>query len=361
MSDDPIPRSQSSEFWQFMSGIKKVDPKFYLCMVNWLSSCESPGTTRQRQTHMVLYFRFFRRETFEHPSFSKTNPDILKAFFRMMKDKRRSDGRAYTSSYLKCMYSALKSFFQYAFIEGRIAENYMLKVKRPKGEDKIGYDILTDDETERFVNYFKSEIVKAKDSRPSVRRSAILQFTMVWAYLSVGMRSSELASIKLEDFLDSDFPQLRMRVKGNRIDTRPIPDSTADYIRQWIARYRRKAGPKDLVFCSIKKKDEVIPASQIKGWIAKACKKIGIKKRVTTHSLRATMLTRIYRQGANIFEVQAAAGHKETQTTFGYIRLAEMQQNSAARRYDLENFLSEKKPAEKRKRKPEVIPTTLGQ
>lgn len=336
------PQNPKFEFWQFMAGIQKVDPRLHSCISNWLVSCNSVKTTQERQSKLISFFRFVRHKTHQHPCFAVMSVELLNSYFALKKTKGKAGGKPYSSAYLQNLHSTLKSLFDAATKEGHIQFNPMDKVFKPRGEEKVGYDILSDDETARMIEYFRKKAEESTGSRPSIRRSWRMKYTMVWCYLSMGIRSSELLLTTIRDFIDNDgdAPKLRVRMKGARIELKAIPDSTASLIRQWINKYRRKASLEDYIFVTLGKKSRPIDSAEVLSWIKSACKKIGIKKRITTHSLRATMLTRLFRQGANIYEVQAVAGHKKTETTFIYIKLAEYSSRSAMRRYDLADFLN---------------------
>jgi integrase/recombinase XerD len=63
-------------------------------------------------------------------------------------------------------------------------------------------------------------------------------------------------------------------------------------------------------------------------WVIKSlCKKVGIRKEVTTHTFRHTYATHLLEDGVNIQSVQKALGHSDMRTTMVYLHVAQIKPN----------------------------------
>ena len=57
--------------------------------------------------------------------------------------------------------------------------------------------------------------------------------------------------------------------------------------------------------------------------VKQACKKAKIRKKISSHSLRHSCFTQLVKDGVDLRLVQRLAGHKNINTTAGYIRVTD--------------------------------------
>lgn len=140
---------------------------------------------------------------------------------------------------------------------------------------------------------------------------------MLTLIYSCGLRVSECLSLKTED-IDSSRMLIRIKGKGNKYRNVPLPE----HIVQLLRIYWRRERPRPHLFPS-RKKDGPISQTTINYVLKDACKKAGITKKVTVHTLRHSYATHLLENGVDIRIIQGVLGHKSTKTTVRYTHLTE--------------------------------------
>lgn len=139
---------------------------------------------------------------------------------------------------------------------------------------------------------------------------------MMQLMYSAGLRVSELINIKIDDIeLNKNYGCVRGG-KGNKDRLFIVADSLKSEIEKFVDSKKTN----DWLFTSQRgRKYNIRSLQQI---IKKAEKKIGIKKKVSCHTLRHTFATHLIEDGYSVSEVQALLGHKSPETTFVYLHTA---------------------------------------
>jgi site-specific recombinase XerD len=70
-------------------------------------------------------------------------------------------------------------------------------------------------------------------------------------------------------------------------------------------------------------KDQPLKATAIQDAVRKARQDSGIKKRITTHTLRHSFATHLLEDGVDLRRIQMLLGHNDIQTTAKYLHLSE--------------------------------------
>lgn len=76
---------------------------------------------------------------------------------------------------------------------------------------------------------------------------------------------------------------------------------------------------------------ETVTAKVLQKWMAKAQKRAGLKASGALHILRHTFCSHLAMKGAPALSIQKLAGHKNLQTTLGYMHLASGETERAIR------------------------------
>jgi integrase/recombinase XerC len=186
--------------------------------------------------------------------------------------------------------SSIQSFVKY--LNDYHSLNIVLKgaqsVKVPKSLPKpLQYDNII-------------EVLNSEDEKTAL---------IIKIFYGLGLRISELASIKLSDF-QGNF--LRVTGKGNK--TREVP--VLPTLQRDIEHYLKVYTPKIYLF----EKDGVsMKDTQIRYVINKIFKKHGIK--ATPHQLRHSFASHLLEQGARISDVSELLGHSSMASTQIYTKL----------------------------------------
>ena len=125
----------------------------------------------------------------------------------------------------------------------------------------------------------------------------------------LGLRISELSSIKLEDIKDG---WISIHGKGNKTRELPILPTLMSMIYNYIQTYN----PKKYLF---EKSNTPLNQAQLRYKITKVFKKHGIK--ATPHQLRHSFASHLLNGGARISDVSELLGHATMATTQVYTKL----------------------------------------
>jgi integrase/recombinase XerD len=134
---------------------------------------------------------------------------------------------------------------------------------------------------------------------------------------SCGLRLSECLNLRIED-IDSSRMLIRIKGKGNKYRNVPLPE----HIVQLLRIYWRRDRPRPLLFPS-RKKGGSIAQTTINYALKDACKKAGITKIVTVHTLRHSYATHLLENGVDIRIIQGVLGHKSNKSTIRYTHLTD--------------------------------------
>ena len=126
---------------------------------------------------------------------------------------------------------------------------------------------------------------------------------------ALGLRISELASVKLTDIKDS---WISIHGKGDKTRELPIIPSLQQTLNEYISTYM----PKKYLF---EKQNTPLNQAQLRYKITKLFKKHGIK--VTPHQLRHSFASHLLNSGARISDVSELLGHATMATTQVYTKL----------------------------------------
>lgn len=145
-----------------------------------------------------------------------------------------------------------------------------------------------------------------------------------------GLRLSEIINLRVED-LDSQRMVIRIREgKGKKDRYARLTPGLLKLLREYWQAYR----PKTLLFPGAtpdKPYDLATPGQLLK----KVCRKAGITKRVSMHTLRHTFATHLLEAGTNLRVIQQLLGHERIQTTCVYTHISLKELREAPSMIDL--------------------------
>ena len=95
----------------------------------------------------------------------------------------------------------------------------------------------------------------------------------------------------------------------------------SDVALQILREYRKKEKPKKWLFPSWNKEKHIITRT-VQKIFQNACKKAGIKKNVSVHSLRHSFATHLLESGIDLRYIQKLLGHKSSKTTEIYTHVS---------------------------------------
>lgn len=224
--------------------------------------------------------------------------------------------------------SALKSFYKYLYQEIEVIDkNITEKLRNPKISQRQPV-YLTLNETERLldvINTEKNTFLRNRD------------MTIVFTFLTTGMRLSELVSINVSDIYDDHF---KIIGKGNKERTIYLTDNALVLIHQYLKiRNEYLDGHYvDALFISTRKKR--ISNRTVQATIEKYLRKAGFDTSIySTHKLRHTAATLMYKYGnVDIRALKDILGHANVSTTQIYTHLDNEDLKNAVKKNPLSNL-----------------------
>ncbi len=226
----------------------------------------------------------------------------------------------------------VKDFLQYSITERNLSVSYInqvisavkilqrdvlgkswesIRIRRPRGIKKLP------------VVLSKEEIKSIIETTRNLKHRSILA-----VIYSAGLRISEVISLRPSD-IDSDRKQVRVLGKGNKYRYTLLSANTLEMLRMYWRAYR----PVRYLFEG-QKKGQPISRGTIQKVFKESCKRAGIKKQATIHSLRHSFATHLLESGVNLKIIQSLLGHSSLRTTSIYLHVTRFDPASVKSPFD---------------------------
>ena len=257
---------------------KKILNNFYL----FLKGKRYSQSTIQTYTFFVADFINFHTKT---PLEELTNRDV-ELFIETVFIERN-----YSVSSQRQFISALKIF---TVFYPQIKINN-LSLERPKKSRTLP-SVLSQEEVLRIIQYTQN-----------IKHRAIL--TLLY---SCGLRIGELINLKLEDFHVERKQLIVKKGKGRKDRYVSLADSFLPLLSNYYHSY------KPIIYFVEGQNGGKYSAESIRSFLRKSCKKAGIRKLVTPHTLRHSYATHLLENGVDLRYIQTLLGHSKPETTMIY-------------------------------------------
>ena len=276
----------------------------------WLASQKSARTRRAYR----LDVRHFMRTLgiISHDQLRQVDLRAVIAWERIM---REEEGAA--ASTVRRRLAALSSLFKHLVRHGAAGRNPVVDVARPAINRAEG----------STAAFSRAQARKLLDA-PSAGTVAGLRNRAILAVgLQVGFRRAEIAALMVGDLHQNrGFDALRMTRKGGRREALAIHPQAAQRIRAYLDRAGHGGDHDGPLFRPLRGNAKPLhPAGRmdpdaIDRVVRKYVAGIGLARGYSAHSMRATFITTALENGAQLEDVQKAAGHRDPSTTKLYDR-----------------------------------------
>ena len=146
-----------------------------------------------------------------------------------------------------------------------------------------------------------------------------------------GLRLMEAVSLKKSD-IDSERMVIRVRQgKGRRDRYVTLSATLLDTLRE----YYKSSRPKGEWLFANRKGTGAIDHSAVQRACSLAARKAGLRKRVTTHTMRHSFATSLLEEGVDLRTIQILLGHRSLNTTAIYLHVAVGAKQSGHKMVDL--------------------------
>jgi integrase/recombinase XerD len=240
----------------------------------------------------------------------KTYTGILNIFFKFFSGKDPKDidfrdlqkfnqdyilKKGYSCSYQNQLINALKLYYKQ-----QPGQFYILgDLERPKIPKRLP------------VVLSREEIVSILENTSNLKHLTILS-----TIYACGLRISEAINLKIND-IDSNRMIIHIHGgKGNRDRLIGLSPRILDLLRKYYLAYR----PDNYLFQG--QNNPKYSSRSIQMVLKKGCRKAGILKHVTVHTLRHSFATHLVESGVDVTHVQKLLGHQDIKTTLIYVHIA---------------------------------------
>ncbi|NNF33369.1 MAG: tyrosine-type recombinase/integrase [Saprospiraceae bacterium] len=143
--------------------------------------------------------------------------------------------------------------------------------------------------------------------------------TILVTIYSLGLRVGELINLRISDYNKEKSYIRVVQSKGNKDRIVPVPPRLKSMWRKYYIKYQPS------IYLIEGQKGEGHPYSResVQKILKRACKKVGIKRKVTTHTLRHSYATHLMNNHVDLRTIQVLLGHNSLKTTQIYTHLTD--------------------------------------
>jgi integrase/recombinase XerD len=276
----------------------------------WLASQKSARTRRAYKLDVAHFMK----------TLGITTPDVLRqvdhraviAWERIMREEQGA-----AASTVRRRLAALSSLFKHLVRHGAASRNPVADVTRPNINREEGSTLA----------FSKAQARKLLDAPAEETLAGLRDRAILSVGLQVGLRRAEIAALTVGDLHQNrGFDALRLTRKGGRRDALAIHPQAAQRIRAYLDIAGHGADHGGPLFRPLrgnaKPHDPAgrLDPDAIDRMVRKYAAAIGLARGYSAHSMRATFITTALENGAQLEDVQKAAGHRDPSTTKLYDR-----------------------------------------
>jgi integrase/recombinase XerC len=211
---------------------------------------------------------------------------------------------------IKGIISALRGYFRYRTTLGDKVHHLVGVTSFPANWQQASLPkTLDNDEIERLLAALDYDGATA-------RRTAAI----VHCALGLGLRSCEVAQLRLDDIDWSAATITLRRTKGRRDDIMPLPEATGQAIADYLKFERPQTTNRAVFVRNVAPRDKPVGPGLIRSSIRQAYVRAGLPY-TRSHLLRHTMASRLLAGGSSIKEVADVLRHRSLNTTLVYAKL----------------------------------------
>ncbi len=207
--------------------------------------------------------------------------------------------------------SSLRRFYRYQLREGRIQEDPTALIEPPKISKSLP-DTLSESQVEALLN--------APDTTDSI---GLRDRAMIELLYAAGLRVSELVSLEYSS-IQLQQGVVRVMGKGNKERLVPMGDEAVNWIQQYLddARPEIMQGKGISPQLFVTKRGGGMTRQAFWYLIKRHALTVGIKQKISPHTLRHAFATHLLNHGADLRVVQLLLGHSDLSTTQIYTHVA---------------------------------------
>ena len=307
-------------------------------VLHFLFTFSSIHTKRSYLYDIKEFINFTYQENINLEFINQVDEKMLILWHQFLNSKKNL-----TQKTIRRKLNSISSLLEFCKKRSLIAINPMIFIQKPKYKEESKTNAFTQDEVKQILTYAEKECEFhfQKNNQSRFYKSALLNYTILVTLFSVGMRVNELCELKMKDIeFSTNITRLHLIAKGNQEHFPIIHPKTSIVIQKYIQQLRINAKEDDYLFIRVQnvKNNSKLSQRGIYKIVTEISKKVGILKKVSPHSCRATLATILHNEGVPIGEIQTLLNHKDITTTSIYIKKSNEVRDSAALKLNLDLF-----------------------
>lgn len=279
--------------------------QFLLDYLDYLENIEgkSPATTKEYFYDIRQLLTFYYGEEHVITQNDLENLTVLKILTFLNDISFRKSVQAAARSR---KIASIRSFYQYLYRIRKLSIDIdILEIKTPKLSRREPVHLTL----EQCQSLFKA--VQEADTEDWIKKRDLCIITF---FLHMGLRLSELSNISMTQIMEDEIV---VRGKGSKDRRLYLNEACQEAMAQYL-----KVRMKNSHFLFISKKNDQLTPRGIQFRIEKYIKLAGLDPRVyTTHKLRHTFATLLYKSGVDILSLKEMLGHESIATTQIYTHI----------------------------------------
>ncbi len=246
---------------------------------------------------------YYLKENLNLEKISEIDADSIKAYLKYIKQL------GYSPASMSRALSSIKSFHKYLLIEEIVNVNPASSIVSPKKDKKLPV-VLSVEEVMLLLNSLNNDT-------PINSRNQV----MVELIYACGLRVSELVDLKLGD-LRLTSKMISTRGKGSKERLIPVNDYCIKLIRSYIINDRPSLTKTiDPGYLFLNAAGGHYSRQSFFLFLKEQCKKVGITKSISPHTLRHSFATHLLEAGTDLRIIQELLGHESISTTQIYTHI----------------------------------------
>lgn len=226
--------------------------------------------------------------------------------------------KKYKNSSISHNLCAIRAFYRYLVIKGKLTKNIFNSIKNPKMEKKLP-NFLTEEEIKKVLDFNNPKYNITDLGLPVLYPYQNNIYTsrdllIVELLYDTGCRVNELVNIKLSD-IDLTSKHIKIMGKGSKERIVYFGDYTVERINNYLGDRKTILAKKDSPYLLVSSESGRLTTRRIEEILDDIIKHLGLKNKITPHTLRHTFATHLLNNEADLRSVQELLGHESLSTT----------------------------------------------
>ena len=312
-------------------------PEIALKCAQFLGSYVSENTIKNYGRHLRTFFEFCREKNQTISKLLEIHRDHVDAYKRYLVGKN-------PPVTVCAKLAPVLSFLKFCHQEGWTDKNVGAAIRLPKVQKYKGKtEALSEEEVSGVLETLESSYISATEPfKQKDHYRAWLKYIVFSSLSHVGMRATELCSLKIKDLdFSGKYPRLHLKIKGGELHAPLISDELSVLLKKYLNKLRICAKPEDPLFTLSPYSKKPLSRDYLARLVTTIARENGITKEISPHSCRATVASHLHRNGVPLVEIQDLLGHKSMTTTMMYIRKTDEEKESASRKVNYSKVTKE--------------------